>query len=107
MPFYDLTCEAGHEQIDVLLKIGERPPCPECGGPTETLWRSTSANVVGDDIPGGYEVKHGLCHEDGTPRKFYSKSEIHRAAKEKGLVNYVTHVTAPDTDKSPVTKRWV
>jgi hypothetical protein len=81
---YNLTCEAGHEQIDVLLKMGERPPCPTCGAPTETLW-TASSNIIADDIPGGLEVRHGLCNDDGTPRKYYSKSEIYREAKKKGL----------------------
>lgn len=43
-----------------------------------------SSMIATDDIPGGLEVKHGLCHEDGTPQKFYSKSDIRRAAFETG-----------------------
>jgi hypothetical protein len=83
MPFYDLTCKNNHEQIDVLLKLGERPPCPICGEATSTLWRASS-NVITDDIPGGLEIRHGICNEDGTPRKYYSKSEIVKEAKRKG-----------------------
>lgn len=41
--------------------------------------------VIPDQIPGGVEIKHGICNEDGTPRKFYSKSEMRRAAFQKGL----------------------
>jgi hypothetical protein len=40
--------------------------------------------VIGDDIPGGYEVTNAICNADGTPRKFYSKSEIRRTARENG-----------------------
>lgn len=105
MPFYDLVCETGHEQIDILLKLGERPPCPTCGGSVSTLWR-TSSNVVGDDIPGGYEVKHGICNEDGSPRKYYSKSEMRKEADKRGLVNMVRHVGTRDSDKAPWTTRW-
>lgn len=107
MPIYDLTCPEGHEQIDVLLKLGERPPCPQCGQPTETLWRSASS-VIADDIPGGIEIRHGLCNEDGTPRRYYSKSEMAKEAARRGLVNYVTHTTDPrsGSDKNPHTKRW-
>lgn len=105
MPFYDLTCPNGHEQIDVLLKLGERPPCPSCGEVTETLWRSVN-NVIGDDIPGGIEIRHGLCWPDGSPRKFYSHSEMRRAAKEAGLTNRVEHVSTKHSDKSPHTTRW-
>jgi hypothetical protein len=80
------------------LVIGEWPFCPHGMG---------KSNVITDDIPGGIEIKHGICHDDGTPRKFYSKSEIAKAAKEKGLANIVTHVTTPGTDKSPHTTRWI
>ncbi len=40
--------------------------------------------VIGDDIPGGVDIKHGVCHEDGTPRKYYSKSSIREAAYNAG-----------------------
>lgn len=109
MPMYDLTCPSGHEQLDVFLKIGERPSCPTCGQPTETLWRGKSANVVDDSIPGGVEIRHGICNEDGTPRRYYSHSEINAEAKRRGYKNIVTHVTDPrsGSDKSPHTTRWV
>jgi len=108
MPFFDLTCKNNHEQKDVLLKVGERPACPTCGEPTETLW-SGSSNVIGDDIPGGIEIKHGICNPDGSPKRYYSKSEIAKAAAAKGYANIVTHVTDPKSgsDKSPYTVRWV
>lgn len=41
-------------------------------------------NVIGDDIPGGMYVKNGVCWPDGTPRKFYAKSEIRKAADAAG-----------------------
>lgn len=86
MPIYDLTCQNGHEQLNLWLKIGERPPCPTCGSATETLWLPTSVpNIVGDEIPGGIEIRHGICNDDGTPRRFYSRSDIAKAAKAKGL----------------------
>lgn len=80
------------------LVVGDWPFCPHGQG---------HSNVITDDIPGGIEIKHGICHEDGTPRKFYSKSDIAKAAKAAGLVNRVEHVTAPGTDKSPHTTRWI
>lgn len=106
MPFYDLVCKEGHEQYDKLLKVGERPPCPICSGSTETLW-TRSANVVGDDIPGGVLIRNGICNEDGSPKRYYTKSEMRAEAKRRGLVNIVEHVTPPDSDKSPHTTRWV
>lgn len=105
MPFYDLTCSEKHEQLDVFLKLGERPPCPICGNATETLWRSAST-PIGDEIPGGIEIRNGLCNEDNTPRRYYSHSEIRAEAKRRGLTNYVVHKSPQGTDKSKETTRW-
>lgn len=106
MPIYDLTCVNKHIQRDLYLRVGERPACPECGEPTETLW-GTPPNVVGDDIPGGVWIKHGLVNEDGSPMKFYSKSEIAREAKKRGLEPFVRHVPERGSDRSKHTVRWV
>lgn len=105
MPMYDLICKNEHKQRDLLLKIGERPPCPECGEATETLW-DTPAAVIGDDIPGGLWVRHGICNEDGTPRKYYSHTEMRAEAKRRGVANIVEHVGVPGSDKSKHTTRW-
>lgn len=107
MPIFDLTCPQGHEQFDLYLPVGSRPCCPTCGGPTETLWRGKTACVIDDSIPGGIEIKHGICNLDGTPRKYYSKTEINAEAKRRGYANIVTHVTEPGTDKSKHTTRWI
>lgn len=85
--------KCGHE-----IEIGEFPFCPHGFG---------SMTIVGDDIPGGVEIKHGLCNEDGTPRRYYSKSEIAAEAKRRGYRNQVEHVTAPGTDKNQHTQRFV
>lgn len=68
--------------------------------------RKTGMGVIGDDIPGGLEIRHGLVHEDGSPMKFYSKSAIEKEAKKRGLVNRVEHTTPPGSDKAPHTTRW-
>jgi hypothetical protein len=108
MPFYDLTCANQHEQHNLYLKVGDRPPCPACGEPTETLWTTRANAVIGDDIPGGYTIEHGVCHANGAPRTFYSKAEILRAAREKGLEQAVRHVTDPrsGSDKNRYTTSW-
>lgn len=106
MPFYDLVCKNDHKQRDLYLKVGERPPCPTCGEATETLWESSS-KVTGDDIPGGVWIRHGICNEDGSPRKYYSKSEMRAEAQRRGLVNYVEHVAEKGSDKSRHTVKWV
>ena len=43
-----------------------------------------SAGIATDAIPGGLEIKHGLCNPDGSPKRYYSKTEIKRAANERG-----------------------
>jgi hypothetical protein len=106
MPFYDLTCKNGHEQYNLFLKIGERPPCPNCSEPTETLWVGKSNSVISDEIPGGIWIRHGICNEDGTPKKYYSKSEMEKEAKRRGMTNKVEHVGTKDSDKSRHTTRW-
>ncbi len=106
MPIYDLTCANSHIQRDRLLKLGERPPCPECGEPTETLW-DTSAGVIADEIPGGMLIEHGLCNPDGSPARYYSKSEIAKEAARRGLTPFVRHMPGAGGDKSKNTTRWI
>lgn len=50
--------------------------------------RPRSVVVIGDEIPGGIEIAHGICNEDGTPKRYYSRSEIKLACAVKGLVPY-------------------
>lgn len=101
---YDLTCPNNHKQRDLYLKLGERPPCPECGEPTETLWDSPSS-VIGDECD--VWIRHGVCNEDGSPRRYTSKAEIVKEAKKRGLEQFVRHAPEPGSDKSPHTSRWV
>jgi hypothetical protein len=105
----DAACqECGALVDDVLMTKGQLPNC-ECGGALERRWHFTrTAHVHGDDIPGGVWIEHGLCNADGSPRKYYSKSEMAREAKARGLVNLVEH--KPDnkgTDKSANTQRFI
>lgn len=45
--------------------------------------RDATASVIGDEI---HEwIRHGVCHDDGTPRLFTSRTELKRAANEAGL----------------------
>ncbi len=45
-----------------------------------------AAAVIGDDIPGGLVMRNGICHEDGSPRRFDSKSAIRAACAATGKV---------------------
>lgn len=56
--------------------------CPLCDKPT-ALWSDKwerAPGVVGDDIPGGIEIRH----LSPNPEKFYSRTEIKRACNERG-----------------------
>lgn len=94
-----MTCErCGH-----TLSVGDFPFCKGSAS-DHTPGRF---GAISDEIPGGIEIKHGLCHEDGTPRRYYSKSEIMREAKARGMTNYVVHQPVRGSDKSPHTTRWI
>jgi len=109
MPMYDRECQTCKKiTLDhfEVINLEVQPTC-ECGGPTVRVFTSHANNVIGDDIPGGIEIRHGICNEDGSPRRYYSKSEMAKEAKRRGLTNQVTHVTPQGTDKSPHTSRWI
>ena len=80
---YDcLACQAVVRHL--LWNYDPVPPCA-CGGVLELRGGPKSTVMIAtDDIPGGLLVEHAICHEDGTPRRFFSKSEIRQAANEAG-----------------------
>jgi hypothetical protein len=108
VPMYDRVCTNDHQLLDCYEPI-EFPglACPTCGEPTQRVWLRKGAAVITDEIPGGVQIRHGLCNEDGTPRTYYSHSEIAAEAKRRGMMNYVEHVSPPGSDKSKHTTRWV
>lgn len=81
----DISCTScTHCDYDVWLEAGDYPACSNCGAEMQRLWTST-ASAIGDDIPGGIMIEHGLCHPGGAPKRYDSKSAIARDAKKKGL----------------------
>ena len=78
------------------LVISEWPFCPHGFG---------NYNAVGDEID--VTIKHGLCHENGEPRRYRSRAEMKRVMKERGLVNRIEHIGKGGSDKSDHTTRWV
>lgn len=101
----DVICpNCSRARLDVMCEEGEYPRCEVCLVFMERVWSST-AHVHGDEID--ITIKHGLCHEDGTPRRFTSREELNRAAKAAGYTNHVEHVPVPGSDKSPHTVRFV
>ena len=103
----DIKCgKCGEIQEDKYVDLTEMD-AHECGGYFERVVLNKSAFAHGDDIPGGFEVKHLLCYPDGTPKKFYSKKEIEREAAKRGYHNHVEHIGSKGSDKNPHTQRWI
>lgn len=110
MKMVDVKCSScGAVTVDVLLRdtASGYPVCANCGQPTERVHLGKVPGIIPDGIPGGLEITNGFCNADGTPRKFYSKSEIARAAKEAGWTNYVEHKGTKSGDRSKFTTRWI
>jgi hypothetical protein len=60
-----------------------------------------------DSIPGGMVIEHGLCHDDGTPRTFYSRSELREACAVKDLVPWTDVYTEDRTKDARVHADWL
>lgn len=120
MPMYDRTCTSCgtvvEDSYEPMRASGART-CPEgCGKTLERRITSGTGDapakapgVNADAIPGGIYIRHGLCHADGTPRRFDSKTDIRKAAAKKGLTwgyDSTEHIPARGTDKNPNTAKW-
>ena len=109
MPMYDRKCpECGAYDLDHYEDIeASDKPCPNCPtGMTQRVLLPGKANaVIGDEID--VTISNGLCNADATPRRFRSRQELARAAKEAGLTNAVTHMGSQSGDRSRHTSRWI
>jgi hypothetical protein len=80
-----MKCEKCGQESRTLKFLGERSGwCPPCFYRVEAP-TGQSAMIATDEIPGGIQIRHGICNEDGTPRTYYSKSAIERAAYDVGF----------------------
>lgn len=108
MPMYDKKCSGcGTIHTDIYEPINTPPIQCACGGRLERVWLQGPPSVIGDEIPGGIWIKHGLVHDDGSPMQFFSKSDIAKEAKRRGLVNWVEHAPPKGHDRSKHTTRWI
>jgi len=78
------TC--GTEALNIM--VAEYPTCV-CGTQMEWLPKRGQGVHIQDSIEGGVLIHHGLCNDDGSPKRYYSRSEIRKAAEARGLVNHV------------------
>ena len=106
----DIQCTGcGVIQEDRYVDIETLEP-HSCGAKfVKVLLQHSHGVVIGDDIPGGVMVEHGICNADGTPKRYDSRSEIRRACAEKGFkwgfdTNH--HIPQRGSDKSPHTTKW-
>lgn len=80
-----ILCEWSGEQWHWAHKL-EQAICPECQSGA-LPWDGKIGDAPGimtDDIPGGILIKHGICNPDGSPKRYYSKTEIRKACNETG-----------------------
>lgn len=118
----DTQCPAcGHITVDVLLRVkdgkGEyvMPYCRQqvaegrlCGTlVTRVFLPSGASSVHGDDIPGGIWIRNGICHDDGSPKRYDTYSSMRKAAKDKNMVNRVEHQPSKGGDRNKNTQRFV
>ena len=101
MPKFDQHCLACAWQGEILVSPFENPPCPACGATTERLW-TTAAKSLTDELPGGVWIEN----LGPKPLQFFSKSEIVKEARRRGLEPMVRHVPIPGSDRSPHTTSW-
>jgi hypothetical protein len=101
------ACANGHTAKLLRWDTDPDPDCPTCGAPTEREFTLTGKApcVVGDECD--VTVEHGICHADGTPKRYTSKADMRAAAKALGWTNVVEHKPMPGSDRSPHTTRWV
>lgn len=59
-----------------------------------------------DSIPGGLVIEHGLCNEDGTPRTYYSQSEITLECQRRGLIRWTDIHSEDKTKDARVRADW-
>jgi hypothetical protein len=100
-PIWCDICEKAFDQLgwDYDLPL----PCPDCKAPTYLdydMQFGKAPGLITDDIPGGVEIRHGIMNDDGSPKRYYSKSDIKRACNEKGLV------WGDDTPGRPYRVNW-
>ena len=69
--------------------------------------RVSAPTIWPDDIPGGIQIAHGLCHTDGTPRRFDSRSAIRREAAARGLIEWGQVYTEDRTKDARVHDDWL
>lgn len=103
----DSVCFNDHQARDVWREAdGSTPRCIECGSPTTRLFLPDgTADPHGDECD--VWIRHGICHENGDPKHYTSKSEMAKEAKRRGVVPMVRHIGRRGGDRNPHTQRFI
>jgi NMD protein affecting ribosome stability and mRNA decay len=94
-----VTCHpCNRSESRLLWSYEANPLCDACGVEMSAVvdLPSQAPSVHGDECD--VMIRHGICHEDGSPKRYRSKAEIKRAAAAKGLVR--------DGDTPKIGSRW-
>lgn len=105
MRMCDFSCLACGAKFERLVRNSEPVSC-QCGSTDLERVSRLAATVRPDDIPGGLLIEHGLCNEDGSPRRYYSHSEITRECQKRGLIRWTDLHTEDKTKDARVRADW-
>lgn len=79
-----MFCRNCNKDVKVLVIHNKDLWCRECAASDSIQWKIGSApSMIGDECD--VLIRHGLCNDDGSPRRFTSKEAIKKAAFEVGL----------------------
>jgi len=96
-------CPCGETDKDLRWGRAEPLKCKACGEEMFETYSDITGKapaVHGDEID--IMVRHAICNEDGTPRRFTSKAELKRVAYEAG---YSIHGDTPNPNPRIVEQR--
>lgn len=69
--------------------------------------RAFGVTMRPDEIPGGLVIEHGLCNEDGSPRTYYSRSEIRLECQKRGLTPWSDIYSEDKTKDARIRMDWM
>jgi hypothetical protein len=95
------VCACGNTLAILRWDIDPPPVCGTCNKSMDeqgSVALGRAPGVIGDTIPGGLMIRHGLCHDDGTPRRYDSMTEIRREAARRGYTIHGETPNAPNCD---------
>src|ERR1043165_457482 len=79
------TCEHCGDKVMNLVIHDKELWCWACHQESKGQPLGVAPGIAVDSIPGGLWVRHGLCNEDGSPRRYDSVSEIKAEAYRRNL----------------------